>query len=123
MELFLPRFQLTAVSDLGEDLSALGMKSAFIPGGLTGISDSPDSSQFRVAHITHSVAIEVHERGTEAFALGVVGSAAACVLPEPPKPPAVFRADHPFVFLIRDAKTGAILFIGRFAKPDEAASL
>jgi serine protease inhibitor len=122
VELYLPRFQLESMSDLKADLSALGMLSLLSPGGLTGISDGAESQFLSVTNLMHSVGIEVTEKGTIAVATTVPAAAAAGILPDPPKPPAVFRADHPFVFLIRDAKTGAILFIGRLANSHAAAS-
>ena len=55
----------------------------------------------------------MNEEGTEAAA------ATATVMEggEPPAPPPVFRADHPFVFMIRDVRSGAILFVGRVVDP------
>jgi serpin B len=37
--------------------------------------------------------------------------------PHAPPPPPVFRADHPFIFLIRDTRSGSLLFVGRMADP------
>jgi serpin B len=55
----------------------------------------------------------VNEEGTEAAAAtGVVVGITAM-----PAPPIVFRADHPFIFLIRHRKSGAILFLGRMSNP------
>ena len=53
------------------------------------------------------------EKGTEAAAATGVVIGVTSVGP----PPTVFRADHPFAFVIRHDKTGAILFMGRMANP------
>jgi serpin B len=53
--------------------------------------------------------------GTEAAAATAVGIRVMSALE--PKPPVPFRADHPFVFLIRDRRTGSVLFLGRLAQP------
>ena len=108
-----PRFKLTAELELKETLSALGMPLAFIPGkadfsGMTGTRD------LAISAVVHKAFVEIEEKGTEAAAAtGVVMSRMAVV----PAPPIVFRADHPFFFLIRDKRTGSILFLGRLARP------
>jgi serpin B len=70
-----------------------------------------------ISKVIHQAFVDVHEKGTEAAA------ATAVILKEAMKPmpaePVVFRADHPFLFFIRDQQTWAILFMGRFAKPVE----
>jgi len=59
--------------------------------------------------VYHKAFVKVDEWGTEAaVATGIPGVLAA---------PVEFRADHPFIFLIRDRKTGAILFLGRVLNP------
>jgi serpin B len=58
--------------------------------------------------------VEVNEEGTEAAAATGVQMALTSVAPPPP----VFRADHPFIFLIRDNKSGSILFLGRLENPE-----
>jgi serpin B len=55
----------------------------------------------------------VNEEGTEAAAATGIGMKATALGP----PPAVFRADHPFIFLIRDNGSGSILFLGRLIQP------
>ena len=60
--------------------------------------------------------VNVDEEGTEAAA---VTAAWAAVLAEVEPRIVVFRADHPFVFLIRDTRTGCILFLGRLVKPEK----
>jgi serpin B len=109
----LPRFKLTAELELKGALSELGMPLAFQPrkadfAGITGTRD------FAISAVVHKAFVEVQEKGTEAAAAtGVVMRSAAMV----PSTPAVFRADHPFFFLIRDTRTGSLLFLGRLVRP------
>ena len=62
--------------------------------------------------------MDVNEEGTEAAAATGVVMKAMAARPGPEEPP-MFRADHPFLFLIRDNQTGSILFLGRVANPKE----
>ena len=65
-----------------------------------------------ISHVVHKGFVDVNEAGTEAAA------ATAVVIGKKSEPrPGVFNADHPFVFLIREARTGSILFMGRVANP------
>jgi serpin B len=113
VQVSLPRFKLTAEANLKTTLSALGMPIAFELGkadfsGMTGTRD------FAISAVVHKAFIEVEEKGTEAAAAtGVVMTRTAAM----PMPPVVFRADHPFFFLIRDTQSGNILFMGRLVKP------
>ena len=89
------------------------MPAAFVVGeaDFSGMSGSRD---FAISAIVHKAFVEVEEKGTEAAAAtGVVMARASMVAAPPP----VFRADHPFLFLIRDNRTGSILFLGRLVRP------
>jgi serpin B len=64
--------------------------------------------------VVHKAFVDVNEEGTEAAAAtGVVMAARGISAAKPP----VFRADHPFVFLIRDLSTNCLLFVGRLMNP------
>lgn len=108
----LPRFKITSQFGLKEALASMGMRDAFSTqadfSGMTGAKD------LRVTAVVHKAFVEVNERGTEAAAAtGItMGPMAA-----PPSRPVVFRADHPFLFLIRHTESGALLFVGRVADP------
>jgi len=113
VQLSLPRFTSTVEFELGDVLSGLGMPLAFQPGraDFSGITGSRD---FFISAVVHKAYIKVEEEGTEAAAAtGVVAVTTAMI----PDKPVVFRADRPFLHLIRDSKTGAILFIGRMSRP------
>jgi serpin B len=71
-----------------------------------------------VKNVFHKAFIEVDEKGTEAAA-----STAVVMNTKSIRVPVQFRADHPFVFLLRDKKTGLILFVGRVAEPRGGAAL
>jgi serpin B len=109
----LPRFKMTREFGLKPALKALGMRQAFVPGGadFTGMAGSEGRKLF-IQAVVHKAFVDVNEEGTEAAAAtGVVfKTTAARITP-------VFRADHPFVFLIRDNRTGTVLFLGRLTNP------
>lgn len=114
VKLSLPRFKSTAEFDLKGALSALGMPSAFDPAraDFSGITGDRGVS---LSAVVHKAYIEVEEAGTEAAAAtAVVGVRSAAITPQRE---VAFRADRPFLYLIRDAKSGAILFIGRLDRP------
>ena len=66
-----------------------------------------------ISVVVHKAFVDVNERGTEAAAATGIAMKAMAMGP----PPAQFRADHPFLFLIRDEPSGSILFFGRMAEP------
>ncbi|PKG32340.1 MAG: hypothetical protein CW742_08700 [Methanoregula sp.] len=92
----------------------MGMPTALIPGS-ADFSGMDGTHDLFVSDVFHKAYIDVNEEGTEAAAATavVVGLRAAPVGDKPP----VFRADHPFIFLIRDNESGAILFLGRVSDP------
>jgi serpin B len=93
----------------------MGMADAFSGGadfsGMTGRRD------LYISAVVHKAFVAVDEKGTEAAAAtGTVMSLTSVIRPTQP---VVFRADHPFVFLIRDKVSGGILFVGRLADPGQ----
>jgi serpin B len=111
VRVYLPRFEVATEYPLSQNLAAMGMPSAFDPmtadfSGMTG------TKELFIHGVYHKAYVKVNEEGTEAAAAtGVVVGTTS--IPEYP----VFRADHPFLFLIRDNVTGSILFMGRMADP------
>jgi serpin B len=113
--LTLPRFKAETKYTLNDPLIALGMKDAFNErrADFTAMHSSPET--LYIQKVLHKAFVEVNEEGTEAAAAtGVVMVARAAPVPERPK---VFRADRPFLFLIRHVPTNTVLFLGRFEKP------
>jgi serpin B len=110
-----PRFRFTSSLGLGEPLGALGMQEVFTTrADLTGMTRS---EPLFLAQALHKAFVAVDEEGTEAAAATtMITPSAAPGAPEPPQP-RVFKADHPFLFLIRHRKTGTILFMGRVWDP------
>ncbi len=109
LRLSIPSFEIRSEFRLGETLAGLGMANAFDPesadfSGMTGTKDLYCSA------VVHKVFVKVDERGTEA------GAATGGTIGVTSMPPA-FTADRPFIFLIRDNATGAVLFVGRVMDP------
>ena len=110
----LPKFKSTQQFELSATLRAMGMTDAFAANadfsGMTGKRD------FAISEVIHKAYVDVNEEGTEAAAATAVTMRAMAMRPAEQAPP-VFRADHPFVFLIRDNRSESILFMGRMANP------
>jgi serine protease inhibitor len=109
---FLPRFKMKSSFRLDATLMSMGMRDAFngradfsgMDGGKGGLY---------IAAVIHKAFVDVNEEGTEAAA----ATAVVMELRGLPLPPPTFRADHPFIFLIRENRTGSILFLGRVVNP------
>lgn len=126
VDLKLPKLKLeTKYEMIGEDIFPnMGM--------ITALSDAadfsaavraerqPDGYPLKIGEVVHQTFLEVDEKGTEAAAATAI---TAVVITSgtrgpPPPPPIPFYADHPFLFLIKDNKTGMILFMGRILEPE-----
>jgi serpin B len=115
VEVSLPRFKLTGAFSLRDTLTALGMKRAFISGEADFRGMDGGREPLFVSAVEHRAFVETNEEGTEAAA--ATGVAVGSLSMEPRREVPVFRADHPFVFAVRDVRTGVLLFVGRVARP------
>jgi len=103
----LPRFKLTAGLDLKTTLGRMGMEEVFTAGAdFSGIAGSKDVV---LTSVVHKAALEVNEAGAKASASTGIGGSRSV--------PYEFRADRPFIFLIRERRSGCILFMGRLMRP------
>jgi serpin B len=109
--LTLPRFEVESDFSLADALAALGMPDAFSSGadfsGMTGGRD------LFISEVVHKAFVSVDEAGTEAAAATAVVMKRLAL----PEEPVEVIVDRPFIFLIRDIQTGAILFVGRVVDP------
>jgi serpin B len=114
VDVSVPRFEFTSSFNLTGPLQAMGVRDAFASGraDLTGMSAEPG---FCLGPVIQKAFIHADEEGTEAAA-ATYASGIGCGMAAQP-PPAVFRADHPFLYVILDRASGAILFMGRVADP------
>ena len=112
VDVFIPRFKLTAKFSLGETLKKMGMVDAFKE-RVADFSGMNGKKDLLITAVVHKAFVDVNEKGTEAAAATGVTVGITSVALEPK----VFRADRPFIFMIRHDKTGAILFLGRVTNP------
>ena len=116
---YLPKFKMTwGTTDLTEALTTLGMADPFSRtkadfSGMDGNKPGGGKDWLYVSQVLHKAFVEVNEEGTEAAAATAITMRMAGM----PHSPPTFRADHPFLFLIRERQTGSILFMGRVADP------
>jgi serpin B len=113
VHVFLPRFKMTSQFQLKGVLESMGMTLAFSQqADFSGISSE---EQLFISTVIHKAFVDVNEQGTEAAAAtGVVLAPTSAPVTQEP---VTFRADHPFVFLIRDHRSSSILFLGRLTNP------
>jgi serpin B len=111
-QVFVPRFTLESDYDLIPPCKALGIKDAFDEQNADFRGMGWPKGKLWIAQIKHKAYVEVNEEGTEAAGATAVemGTKSAQRYP-------VFRADHPFLFVIRDHATDSILFLGRLSDP------
>jgi serpin B len=117
VDISIPKFKFTTSYILNDNLQEIGMSSAF--SGNADFSGITGDRNLFIGTAIHKAYIDVNEEGTEAAAatgIGMVGTS----MPHQEPPPIIFRADHPFIFLIQETQTGNILFMGRVANPAES---
>lgn len=114
VEVALPRFEVKSHQDLVPLLRSLGVVSAF---DLERAEFAPlcGSGQLFLSLARHDAVLGVSEMGTKAAAATVYKMTWG--LEAPSDPVVTFRADHPFLFFVRDTKSGVILFAGRLIDP------
>lgn len=112
--LSLPRFHLHTEAELTEALKKLGMRTAFTEAA--NFSRITTAAPLEVAFVKHAADFTVDEAGTVAAAATVVGVTTTSG-PVRPRDAVVFNANRPFLFFLRDERTGATLFAGRLVRP------
>jgi len=116
VDLSLPTFSIETKTELKDVLSTLGMPVAFDP-DQADFSGMTTQEKLFIGAVIHQANITVDEKGTEA-------SAATAVVMEASAAPAdrvTFHVDRPFLFLLRDTTTGAIVFLGQVTDPTAAS--
>jgi serpin B len=111
----LPRFHLTLKTELNSLLEALGVTDAFSEAAdFSGITRA---ESLKIGEVVHAADFKIDERGTLAAAATVVGvePTSATIYSHVVR----FAADRPFLFFLRDARSGAMLFAGRLTKPQD----
>lgn len=101
----IPKFKAEYETSLIATLQRLGMRTAFTPAAdFSGIAREP----LMISEVKQKTFIEVNEEGSEAAAVTSVGIMRTSLAPDPFE----FKADRPFVFLIRGRESGPVLFMG-----------
>ncbi len=114
VNVYLPKFKMTCEFRLDDPLRAMGVTDAF--DSKADFSGMDGGRNFSISAALHKAFVEVNEQGTEAAAATAIVMRMLAL----PMQPIEFRADHPFIFLIREKSTGSILFIGRVTNPTVA---
>lgn len=112
VDLMMPRFKMESDFSLGETLAAMGMPTAFTDGAdFSGMDGTRD---LHIGAVVHKAYVDVNEKGTEAAAATAVLMMRAMA---PAGGPLEIKVDRPFIFLIHDEPSGAILFLGQVNQP------
>jgi serpin B len=124
VRLFLPRFSAGTQAPLADVLKSLGMPLPLTRGeaDFTAIHVPKTYEEILyIGDVIHQANIDVDEKGTEAAAATAIimqATGGGCVGSVPsPRKTITLRLDHPFLFVLRDVETGAVLFMGRVVDP------
>jgi serpin B len=109
--LSLPGFKYESEFSLGKILAAMGMPVAF--SGQADFSGMTGDRELSISEVVHKAFVAVDESGTEAAAATAVIMRATAM----PVMPLEVTVDRPFIFLIRDIKTGSVIFVGKVMDP------
>ncbi|MCP4443605.1 MAG: serpin family protein [Aureispira sp.] len=107
-----PKFEIKNTLDLKETLCSLGLEKLFAPNKVEALQNAP--SPFSIDAIIQQNFIKVNEKGTEAASVTyamMLGSSISMVQP------IEFKAEHPFIFIIRDTIYNSIIYIGTLTEP------
>ena len=113
ISLVLPKFEFSSSFRLSDTLAEMGMEDAFNPGA-ADFSGIDGKGELSIGEVFHKAFVAVDEKGTEAAAATAIIMEAMSAMNEPDVRLVV---DRPFIFLIRDKSSGAILFLGRLTDP------
>jgi serpin B len=119
VDLSLPRFHLNTDTELTNSLKKLGMPTPF--GESANFSRITTAADLKIAFVKHAADFTVDEAGTVAAAATVVGVTVKSA-PRLPRDAITFNANRPFLFFLRDNRTGAVLFAGRLTDPASAGA-
>lgn len=115
VQLSLPKASFTAALSLKDTLSAMGMPIAFIAGS-ADFSGITTVEPLHIDAVQHKGFIAIDEEGTQAAAATAVSIGAGTAAPSG----LLMQVNHPYVILLRDLKSGAILFVGRVSDPSQS---
>ncbi len=108
--IYLPKFEFDTKYLLNNALKSLGMPTAFsMDADFSGMDGTKD---LFISNVIHQAFVKVDEKGTEAAAATAVTMELKSAMPTN-----IFRADHPFIFIIQERSTGNILFMGKVVDP------
>ncbi|MFH0827395.1 MAG: serpin family protein [Candidatus Omnitrophota bacterium] len=122
VDVYLPKFKFENKYFIKGTLKEMGMATAFTLGidfgGKADFSGMTGKKDLNIDEVIHQSFIAVNEEGTEAAAVTAVVIDVGAVWPPQPREIKIFKADHPFIFIIEEKKTGNILFLGRVSDPN-----
>jgi serpin B len=114
VNLLMPKLHLHTQTSLNGPLETLGMTDAF--GSSANFSGITTKVPLQISLVEHAADLKIDEQGTvAAAATGIVGPTAIAL---PPGPPVTLNLDHPYLLLLRDDASGAIVFVARVADPN-----
>lgn len=113
VDVFMPKLAFNAKYSMNGTLAKMGMPTAFTEDA--DFSGMNGKKELYIQVVIHQAFVDVNEEGTEATAATGLSMGTTSAMPLQPTP--VFRADHPFIFLIQDKENGNILFFGRVSNP------